>query len=66
MVNLKSVAIAATCWSAGRIDVFRVGFNSDLQRKTLDSLFNPPFLFLRMTPLIAFISSIHFLNPTKH
>jgi hypothetical protein len=34
MVNLKSIAIAATCWSANRIDVFRVGFNSDLQRKT--------------------------------
>jgi hypothetical protein len=32
MVNLKTIAIAAACWSADRIDVFRVGFNSDLQR----------------------------------
>jgi len=34
MVNLKQIAIAATRWSANRIDVFRVGFNSDLQRKS--------------------------------
>lgn len=50
MVNLKSIAIAATCWSAQRIDVFRVGFNSDLQRKTLVPLLHSPFLYLLITP----------------
>jgi hypothetical protein len=31
MVNLKAVAIAAVCWGPSRIDIFRTGFNSDLQ-----------------------------------
>jgi Repeat of unknown function (DUF346) len=47
MVNLKQIAIAATCWSANRIDIFRVGFNSDLQRNIFI-----PFPIVRSWPLI--------------
>ena len=46
MVNLKQIAIAATCWSANRTDVFRVGFDSDLQRKILATLLHYSFLYL--------------------
>lgn len=31
MVGLKAIAIAAVSWGPGRIDIFRAGFNSDLQ-----------------------------------
>jgi hypothetical protein len=65
MVNLKSVAIAATCWYANRIDVFRVGFNSDLQRETLIPLLHSPFPYLLMTPRATYTSSTHLLHLTN-
>jgi hypothetical protein len=34
--GLKTIALAAACWGPSRIDLFRVGVNSDLSHKWWD------------------------------